>query len=104
MNDIPFASPLSRIAVVAAALVVLAWLAAPVAAQRSVVEDKSSVKVKKRAPRLITRGPSNVATAQQATNGVLVVLTDPPAATVSIDGQVAGKSNDQGEFTRELRA
>ena len=73
-------------------------------AQRRIVEDTTPVRTQQRTPRTITRGPSAVATARQATNGVLVVLTDPPAATVSIDGQVAGKSNDQGEFTRELRA
>jgi hypothetical protein len=72
-------------------------------AQRRIIEDTAPVRTQQRAPRTITRGPSQVATARAATNGVLIVLTDPPAATISIDGQVAGKSNDQGEFTRELR-
>lgn len=73
-------------------------------AQRRIVEDTSAVQVQRRAPRNITRGPSRVATAQAATNGVLVVLTDPPAAEVTIDGKPAGKSDANGEFTRELRA
>ena len=59
-------------------------------AQRRVVEDTSAVKVAKRSPRTITRGPRTVATARQASNGVIVVLTDPPAASVKINGQVAG--------------
>jgi hypothetical protein len=76
----------------------------PVAlAQRRIVEDTTPVRTQQRAARVIVRGPSQVAAAQQATNGVLVVLTDPPAATISIDGQVVGKSDDQGQFTRELR-
>ena len=76
----------------------------PASAQRRVVEDTSAVRVAKRAPRQISRGPSNVATARAATNGVLVVLTDPPAAEISIDGKVAGKSDAAGEFQKELAA
>jgi hypothetical protein len=101
MRTIPRLQYLLRAALIA---LLTAPVCAPVAvAQRSVVEDKSTVQVQKRAPRTITRGPSQVATAKAATNGVLVVLTDPPAATVTIDGLVAGKSNAQGEFSRELR-
>src|SRR5262245_33121754 len=72
-------------------------------AQRRIVEDTTPVKSQQRAPRTITRAAGPVAAARQATNGVLVVLTDPPAATVTIDGRVAGKSDAQGQFTRELR-
>jgi hypothetical protein len=77
---------------------------APAFAQRRIVEDTSTVSVRTRAPRTISRGPSNVATARAATNGVLVVLTDPPAASVSIDGKPAGKSDANGEFSKELAA
>jgi hypothetical protein len=86
-----------------AVLSLFALLSVDAPAQRRIVEDTTPVRTQQRAPRAITRGPSTVATAQQATNGVLVVLTDPPAATITIDGRVAGKSNAQGEFTRELR-
>lgn len=91
-------------ATVCAACLVLVVAADPAHAQRSVVEDTSTVKVSKRAPKTITRGPTRIATAQQASNGVLVVLTDPPAATISVDGKVLGTSDANGEFTRELRA
>jgi len=77
---------------------------APATAQRRVVEDTSSVRVATRTPKKITRGPSRVATAQQASNGVIVVLTDPPGASISIDGAPAGKSDADGEFQKELRA
>jgi hypothetical protein len=94
---------ISLLAAIAAASVVT--LRAPEAlAQRRLVEDTTPVKSQQRAARTITRGAGPVAAARLATNGVLVVLTDPPAAIVSIDGKVAGKSNDQGQFTRELRA
>lgn len=92
-------------ALLAAALALSAVVTVPSAsAQRRVVEDTSAVSVKRRAPKTITRGPSPVAAARAATNGVLVVLTDPPAASVSIDGRPAGKSDARGEFTQELRA
>ena len=86
------------------ALAVLSVSPLPTSAQRRIVEDTSAVKVAKRAAKTITRGPRTVATARAATNGVLIVLTDPPAASIKINGQVAGKSDDQGEFTREMRA
>lgn len=92
------------LATVAAIAVAVALLSPPASAQRRIVEDTAPVRTQQRAPRTITRGPSTTATATAATNGVLVVLTDPPAASISIDGVVAGKSNGQGEFTRELRA
>lgn len=76
----------------------------PASAQRRIVEDTSSVRVATRSTKKITRGPSRVATAQAATNGVLVVLTDPPGAAVAIDGAPAGKSDAAGEFQKELRA
>lgn len=87
-----------------AVLVVSAVVVRPTAAQRRVVEDTSSVRVTTRTAKKITRGPSRVATAQAATNGVLVVLTDPPGAAVAIDGAPAGKSDAAGEFQKELRA
>ncbi len=87
-----------------AALAVSMVVVRPGVAQRRVVEDTSSVRVATRSTKKITRGPSRVATAQAATNGVLVVLTDPPGATVAIDGAPAGKSDAAGEFQKELRA
>ncbi len=90
----------TSLAVLAVSLVAVS----PAAAQRRIVEDTSSVRVASRTTKKITRGPSRVATAQTATNGVLVVLTDPPGASVTIDGALAGKSDDAGEFQKELRA
>jgi len=54
-------------------------------AQRRIVEDTSPVKTQQRAPRTITRGPSAVATARQATNSgisdiALTALRAIPAA------------------------
>lgn len=90
----------SSLAVLAVSLAVVH----PTRAQRRIVEDTSTVRVTTRATKKITRGPSNVAAAQAATNGVLVVLTDPPGASIVIDGASAGKSNADGEFQKELRA
>lgn len=79
--------------------------APPAFAQRRIVEDTSNVKVTRRSTtRTITRGPSRVAAARTASNGMLVVLTDPPSATVKIDGRAVGTSDDNGEFMREMRA
>lgn len=90
----------SSLAVLAFSLLVVH----PTKAQRRIVEDTSQVRVATRTTKKITRGPSRVATAQAATNGVLVVLTDPPGASVTIDGALAGKSDAAGEFQKELRA
>lgn len=86
------------------ALAVVSVFPSSAPAQRRIVEDTSTVRVQQRAPRTITRGPSRVETARAANNGVLVVLTDPPASEVFIDGKPAGKSDANGEFSRELRA
>ena len=59
----------SSLAVLAVSILVVH----PLRAQRRIVEDTSSVRVATRSTKKITRGPSRVATAQTATNGVLIL-------------------------------
>jgi hypothetical protein len=90
-------------AAVAACFLIPLCLAGAHAQRKLIIEDKSEVRGVSRG-RGISRGPKGSTSVAAATNAMLIVLTDPPGAEIGIDGKPAGKSDADGEFTKELRA